>query len=147
MIVHRFMSEAEYQSLLKGKVLCNSTNHRKKGQKSSSIGFCFFVEDPEEAVHWLSGIVDLNWCVTLEVDDGFLIQSCGWYADESKMSLQRRLMLGQQVPMMKKVEYCRCRYSLDDVKFLGATDKYYHIYPTKEEQKRLMAEFLKKGYI
>ena len=147
MIVHRFMSEAEYQSLLNGEVLCNSTNHRNKGQNSSSIGFCFFVEDPEEAVHWLSGIVDLNWCVTLEVDDSFLIQSYGWYADESKMSLQRRLMLGQQVPMMKKVEYCRCRYSLDDVNFLCATDKYYHRYPTKDEQKLLMAEFLKKGYI
>lgn len=147
MIVHRFMGNSEYQALLSGKVLHNSTNHRKKRQRSSSVGFCFFTEDPSNAIHWLSGIVDLNWCVTMEVDDDFLVKSSAWYADESKFDASHYLMIGQSVPMIRREEYCRCRYSLDDVKIISATDEYYSKYPTREEQKKIMAEFLKKGYI
>ena len=56
MVVHRFMSDAEYEVLTAGGRLMNGTDHGASGNKSTSIGFCFFSEDPEVAVHWLSGI-------------------------------------------------------------------------------------------
>ena len=148
MIVHRFMSEAEYQSLVKGKMLYNNTNHCKsKGQRSSSVGFCFFIENPDEAVHRLSGIVDLDWCVTMEVDEGFLIQSYGWYVDEGKWDKSRVLRLGDSVPAIRRREYCRCRYSLVDVQILGATQKYKAMFPSKVKMKEVMKTFVKRGYL
>lgn len=51
MIVHRFMSEAEYECLIGGAKLMNATDHYKSGHKTDSVGFCFFPDDPDEAIH------------------------------------------------------------------------------------------------
>lgn len=41
------MSEAEYECLIAGGRLMNATDHhRERGQKTDSVGFCFFPEDP-----------------------------------------------------------------------------------------------------
>ncbi len=147
MVVHRFMSDAEYQSLINGKVLYNNTNHRKKNkQRSSSVGFCFFIEDPNDAVRWLGGVVDLDWCVTMEVDNGFLIQSCGMYADENKWQKDKVLKVGDSIPMVKRKEYCRCRYSLKDVKILKATQMFKSMCPSKKEMKCIIRSFVARGW-
>ena len=58
MILHRFMSEAEFERLLAGERLTNTTDfHGEQGRHTTSVGFCFFPEDPDEAIHWLRGIV------------------------------------------------------------------------------------------
>ena len=64
MKVHRFMSDAEYEVLLAGGKLMNGTVHGDRN-KSTSVGFCFFTEDPDKAIHWLSGCCYPDWCVTL----------------------------------------------------------------------------------
>ena len=69
MIVHRFMSDLEYQRLMAGETLTNTTVHAAEGRKSRSVGFCFFTESPEEAIHWLSFNVSTDWCVTFDIPD------------------------------------------------------------------------------
>ena len=109
MIVHRFMSEQEYRSLMAGKLLVNTSQH--EGWLTNSVGFCFFVEDPEEAIHWLSGITDPEYCVTMEIPSTMLIQSVGHYRNPAG-------------GVMDKVEWCTTEYSLKNVTVLSATDKY-----------------------
>jgi len=147
MIVHRFMSEGEYRKLIGGKALYNNTSHKSKRYRTTSVGFCFFREEPDEAIHWLSGVVDVDWCVTMEVSDDFLVKSVGMYADNSRCDIRKTLEVGMKIPMVRKEEYCRCRYSLADVKFLGATQKYRNEYPSRKEQRRITKEFLRNGKI
>lgn len=48
MILHRFCSSAEYDAFVRGEVLKNNTDHgaRRGYSVTSSVGFCFFSEDP-----------------------------------------------------------------------------------------------------
>lgn len=146
MIVHRFMSEQEAINLLEGKLLVNTTNHRKKyKRRTSSIGFCFFAENPDEAVHWLSGVVDLDYCVTMEVADGFLLKSFGLYLDEEKTDTSKPMNYQdfiREAKFKKREEYCRCRYSLKDVKILDITQKFKTMYPPRSEHKPLIAAMI-----
>ena len=82
MILHRFCSKEEFEAYQRGEVLVNETNHSlHRGYASTSIGFCFFVEDPDEAIHILSGIVDLDYCIKVEVDESFVAKSTGRYGN------------------------------------------------------------------
>lgn len=147
MIVHRFMSDREYKALLSGKIISNNTIHSKKGFHTTSKGFCFFPEDPDEARHWLAGIVDLDWCVTFEIDEKLLARSEAKYADHEKMDLSKPLNIQDKIEYKVRKEYCRFWYCLEIVKIIGVTDKYRNLYPSKEEFKRYMKEFMRKGVI
>ena len=68
MVVHRFMSAEEWRRLQAGQLLVNESKHR--GFRSESRGFCFTTDDPKEAIHYLSGNVDTDVCVTMEVPEG-----------------------------------------------------------------------------
>lgn len=120
MIVHRFMSMREYYALLAGKPLHNDTNHGAAGHKTDSVGFCFFPEEPDEAIHWLSFIVDADVCVTMEIPDSLLCKSKGRYRDVEKDNGS----LFDAVPMLWRTEYCLTDYSLQSVRILSVTDKY-----------------------
>lgn len=126
MTVHRFMSEAEYECLIAGGRLMNATDHAKeRGQLTTSVGFCFFAENPDEAIHWLSGCTYPDWCVTLEFPDGMLRETSATYRDPDKDNLMEGPILGGNRPTMQKREWCCTMYSLaDGVKVLAATDKY-----------------------
>lgn len=122
MIVHRFMSEDEFLSLRKGETLRNKSKH--EGYLTTSVGFCFFVEPPDEAIHWLSGCCDPDYCVTMDIDSAHLKSAIGHY---------RNPMGGK----MDKVEYCCTSYSLDIANILSYTDK-YRIY---SEYRRILRKF------
>ena len=116
MIVHRFMSEAEYDCLMSGAKLMNATDHSRSGQKTDSVGFCFFTEDPDEAIHWLSGCTYPDRCVTMEVPDTLL--------RPKRDNLNAPTPEGGR-PSMRKREYCTTQYSLaDGVRVLSSTDRY-----------------------
>lgn len=120
MILHRFMSKREYDALMAGKKLVNTTNHGAMGERSSSIGFCFFPEEPEEAIHWLSFLVDADYCVTMDITGQSVTASKGRYRDVEKDTGG----LGDNVPMLWRTEYCTTEYSLQTVKVLHVTDEY-----------------------
>lgn len=121
MIVHRFMSNEEYRKLMRGETLRNITVQKSIGNKSDSIGFCFFTEPPEEAIHWLSFIVNSDWCVTLEIPDGLLTKSKGRYRDVEKDRGRGPL---DEPAVMWRTEWCLQKYSLRDVRVIEATDKW-----------------------
>lgn len=124
MRVHRFMSEAEYDCLISGAKLTNYTDHASRGQKTNSVGFCFFAEAPDEAIHWLSGCTYPDCCVTMDVPDGLLRESYGIYRDPKRDDLFQPAPSGGR-PTMHKLEYCTTSYSLaQGVEVVGMTRKY-----------------------
>ena len=147
MIVHRFMSEKEYKALLTGKIITNNTIHARKGFKTTSKGFCFFTQDPDEAVHWLSGIVDMDYCVTFEIEEKLLARTQGKYADGEKFDPAKVMHIGDKIEYIVKQEYCRFWYCLDIVKILSVSTKYRNMYPTKDEQKKIIKDFFRRGYL
>lgn len=118
------MSDSEYECLIAGAKLMNATDHHAaRGQKTNSVGFCFFVEDPDEAIHWLSGCTYPDWCVTMEIPDDLLTESYGVYRDPVRDNLHAPAPKEGR-PAMTKREYCMTSYSLNEVKILEATDRF-----------------------
>lgn len=132
MILHRFMSEAEYEVLIAGGRLMNATDHHKEhGRKTTSVGFCFFPEDPDKAIHWLSGIVNTEVCVTLDIDESLLTESTGTYRDDEKDDIEGMSLLELMftpAPQIERKEYCLTEYSLDLAKVLGMTTEYVNYF-------------------
>jgi hypothetical protein len=118
------MSEAEYDCLISGAKLMNATDHSKSGHKTDSVGFCFFPDDPDEAIHWLSGCTYPDKCVTMEIPDSMLRESYGIYRDPKKDDLKRDPVAGGNRPTMRKREYCLTSYSINDVRILSVADRY-----------------------
>lgn len=117
------MSEAEYEGLIGGAKLTNAADHSKSGQRTDSVGFCFFAEDPDEAIHWLSGCTYPDCCVTMEIPDSLVRESYGIYRDPERDDLSQ--LMPSNLPTMRKREYCTTCYSLTDgVKVLTMTQKY-----------------------
>lgn len=96
MTLHRFMSKREYDALMTGEVLRNETDHGAMGQKTDSVGFCFFPEPPDEAIHWLSFIVDADLCVTMEIPDAMVRKSQGRYRDVEKDKSGEKMSVDSQ---------------------------------------------------
>lgn len=130
MILHRFMSEREFERYQNGEVLENNTDHRKNGEHTDSVGFCFFPEEPDDAIRWLSGIVTDDVCATFDVPGHLVRESCGTYCDPdaSDNSLGAMLedlfsaIMGDEMGntvRMEKVEHCCTEYSNETFRLLG----------------------------
>lgn len=117
MIVHRFMSDKEYQALVAGETLTNTTVHADNGQKSRSVGFCFFTEPPEDAIHWLSFIVTTDWCVTLDIPDQLLRESKARYRDPEHDSFKHPASIWRK-------EWCLKQYSSSTAHIVNASDQW-----------------------
>lgn len=120
MIVHRFMSNLEYQRLLKGDLMKNTTVHAQLSM-SESVGFCFFTEPPEEAIHWLSGNVTTDWCVTFDIPEQMLTKSRARYRDPEK----DKSILGKPVTKWR-TEWCTQEYSIHTVRVINSTGQWAH---------------------
>lgn len=129
MILHRFMSEREYHALILGKTLRNNTVHSRRGMHSTSFGFCFFAEDPEDAAHWLSGIVDFHWCVTFDVPDDRICRTKGEYASQDSNGFFDTTI---------RTEYCRTTYNSREFKIIDSTCKFNGRYPNKAESDEIL---------
>ncbi len=130
MILHRFMSEREFDRFKNGEVLGNNTDHHKSGKHTDSVGFCFFPEEPDDAIRWLSGIVTDDVCATFDVPEHLVRKSRGTYCDDdaSDNSLGAVLedlfsaMMGGEMEntvLMEKVEYCCTEYSNETFRLLS----------------------------
>ena len=131
MVVHRFMSAEEWRRLQAGQLLVNESKHR--GFRSESRGFCFTTDDPKEAIHYLSGNVDTDVCVTMEVPEGMLRKTKAIYRD-TKSDLNPTMLPTSlnDVPHVEKTEYCCTRYSLDKVKVISSTTEFSMVPGIKE---------------
>lgn len=117
MIVHRFMSDREYKRLMAGETLTNTTVHASLGRKSRSVGFCFFTEPPEKAIHWLSFNVDTDWCVTFDIPDNMLRKSKAHYRDPEHDSFEHPTSIW-------RTEWCLQEYSIRTVRVIKADNQY-----------------------
>ena len=91
------------------------------------MGFCFFPEDPDKAIHWLSGIVNTEVCVTFDIDESLLTESTATYRDSEKDNIEGMSFLDLiflPAPRIERKEYCMTEYSLDSVKVIDATKEY-----------------------
>lgn len=124
------MSEREFERYQNGEVLENNTDHRESGEHTDSVGFCFFPEEPDDAIRWLSDIVTDDVCATFDVPDHLVRKSRGTYCDPdaSDNSLGAILedlfsaMMGDEMEnavRMEKVEYCCTEYSNETFRLLG----------------------------
>lgn len=132
MIVHRFMSDLEYQRLMAGETLTNTTVHAHLGRKSNSVGFCFFTEPPEEAIHWLSFNVDTEWCVTFEIPENRLRRSRAHYRDPKNDSLEHHASIW-------RTEWCTKKYSIRTAHIISATNQWAQY---KEDLKKELVNML-----
>lgn len=147
MILHRFMSEHEFDQFRQGELLENDTDHRKDGADTDSVGFCFFPEEPDDAIRWLSGIVTDDVCATFDVPDHLVTKSRGTYCDPDKSDNSFGAMLAdiysammgwgmEGTVMMEKTEYCCTAYSARDFKLLR-----FEYSKRVKEQRRQIAEW------
>ena len=132
------MSVEELEQLLTGKKLYNFKNHKKLGNHSDSVGFCFMnYEDftPEEAWRFLRGINGLaiySVCAVFETNKK-LKKSKGRYAKYEK-TVEEEVEMIEKLPKNKQferlveyfnniqtfdtTEYCTTSYSLKDFKII-----------------------------
>lgn len=138
MEVFRFMSKLEFTKFMNGEVLKNTTDH-SNGNKTNSKGFCFLnLEEhkPEEAIHFLSGLVNLDYCVKFRTNKE-LNKTYGIYADSSqdKKILENGIKLddifelllevingGKNIQQVKIDEYCTEKYSNQYFELIGYTE-------------------------
>lgn len=116
MKLFRFMSFIEFEKYCAREKLVNMTNHNKdNGKATNSIGFCFFDYDqykPEEMLHSIFGVANVNICCVFETKCKYLKKSNGRYSQPvSKNKLRnRRIIIAD--------EYCITTYSQDNFKLL-----------------------------
>lgn len=146
MRVFRFMSNSEFEMYKTGKVLVNNNNHREKGFKSDSVGFCFFDEseiDIKQAIHFLSGLVSFDICAVFETDKNNLKQGYGVYKRNCKptgnlgIDLVIALMDNNT---MRRTEYSTKTYSKENFKLIKFSKKIWEQYTILEKQKDLKWE-------
>ena len=132
MKVFRFMSKTEFEDYQRGRDLLNTTDHAKEeSARTNSIGFCFLdleEYEPEQAFHFLCGLVSDERCAVFEVDEKYLHKSHGFYAKHDKetndtplfLDLFRR-MLAPELYGFTATEYCTMNYSNKHFKLLRWT--------------------------
>ena len=110
------MSRKEWEAFQDGKILINETDHNKNHSRSTSVGFCFTEDSPEDAWVYLAGVVDAAVCVTFDFPDGYLRKSCGVYADRSEGA-----KFGDKVI---KTEWCCEKYHRSIAKAVDVIDPF-----------------------
>ena len=113
MKVFRFMSKREFDKYMNGEELVNHTFHGTNAN-TNSVGFCFMKVDdfsPEEASHFLIGVVDPDVCAVFETEADFQA-TYGVYAKPlRKGTLEELLKKWRESSKVK--EYCTESYNKD----------------------------------
>ena len=120
--LYRFMGQAEYEALISGQTLTNTKNHAEDGSHTDSVGFCFTASPPFKSIHWLSGVVDTDYCVCIRISPRKVKKCRGRYGGGWKD------------------EYCCTSYKLDDIELVYASREWSHI-PNKRETDAILANF------
>lgn len=120
MILHRFMSRAEYDKYKAGEVLRNDTDHYREGKGgATSRGFCFFTGPVNEWAHRLNGLVTFDVLLTVEFSgenlDADVYVSIGRYCD-NPMAAYPQARLYREV--------CTTAYSRASMRLVSADFSY-----------------------
>ena len=115
----RFLSKKELDKLLEGKTLLNYTNHNMQGNRTDSVGFCFFdtSEPAEDRIEYLYGIVSMEAVIEIETDME-MKKGTGEYASPETRPTLEELLNGITYERELKTEYSTTKYSLDTVRLI-----------------------------
>ncbi len=140
MKVFRFMSKVEFEKYKHNFTLRNDKKH---DGKTNSIGFCFLnLEEytPEEAMHFLSGIVSFDICAVFETEEK-LNKTYGIYAKPidptgNIMADIINLLSGFN-DHFKANEYCITSYNKEKFKLLKYSENIWKQWNPTEIQENL----------
>ena len=130
------------KNLISGENLFNNTKHPAK---TNSVGFCFFnIDDfkPEEAMHFLSGIVNFDICAVFETDKN-LDKTYGVYAKpleqtEDVIEDLFNLLLGfKSTEGFQATEYSTTSYNNKTFKLLKYTENIWGQWNKPDKQSNL----------
>ncbi len=133
MNVFRFMSKEEFAKFNKGETLYNYKQHDKN--KTTSTGFCFFnLKDylPQDAMHFLSGIVSFDICAVFETDKSNLKERYGRYNKNTYT-----LFPSMFPAMFHATEYCTTQYSNKNFKLVKYSEDIWRQWKLIDEQEDL----------
>lgn len=140
MKVFRFMSKVEFEKYKRDFPLKNNTKHNGK---TNSIGFCFLNADeytPEEAMHFLSGIVTFDVCAVFETEEK-LNKTYGVYAKPIKSTgnpFEDLLnIFSGFTDRFTANEYCITEYNQKKMKLLKYSEEIWKQWNPAEEQTKL----------
>jgi hypothetical protein len=140
------MSADEFEKYKNGNKLINYKFHNGK---TNSVGFCFVsCEDfsPEEAMHFLSGVVNFDICAIFEVDKKLLHKTYGIYAEplkkfEENFSIEELINTLQGNGKTIKIdEYCTTFYNKSAFKLIKYSQDIWNQWNPFEMQKELKWE-------
>ena len=127
MQIFRFMSIEEFRKYYLGETLINTRNHHEFNQRTNSVGFCFFdLKDfkPEQAMHFLTGIVNTQICAIFDTDKK-MKQSYGRYHCLNKKPKLNVFSTYDDMIEYENAfiatEYCTTKYSNKDFKLIKYT--------------------------
>lgn len=140
MKIFRFMSKVEFEKYKNNFTLKNNKKHEGK---TNSVGFCFFnIEDfiPEEAMHFLSGIVTFDICAVFETEEK-MKKTYGIYAKPFKstgnpMEDLINLLMGF-TDRFTADEYCITEYNKNNMKLLKYSENIWKQWNPAEIQTKL----------
>ncbi len=140
MKVFRFMSNEEFKKYKNGETLINNTIHEAK---TNSIGFCFLnikEFEPEEAMHFLSGIVAFDVCAVFETKDK-MQKTYGVYAKPIKRTgnpMEDLLnIFSGFTDTFTANEYCTTEYNKETMKLLKYSEEIWKQWNPAGQQPKL----------
>lgn len=140
MKVFRFMSKVEFEKYRHNFTLRNDKKH---DGKTNSIGFCFLdIEEftPEEAIHFLSGVVTFDVCAVFETEEK-LNKTYGIYAKPLKSTgnpMKDLLnIFSGFTDKFTANEYCTTEYNQGTMKLLKYSEEIWKQWNPTEEQTKL----------
>ena len=138
----RFMSIEELGKYLRGEKLKNHTVWKDRGDKTDSVGFCFFddSESPEERLEYYSrGITCTTdvWAVFEQIGGEPLKKCTGIYRDPEKdnASIEQKMLEAftavlcgkfPDIPTMEVTEYSTTEYSQETLKLVAVGQESHH---------------------
>ena len=138
----RFMSIEELGKYLRGEKLKNHTVWKDRGDKTDSVGFCFFddSESPEERLEYYSrGITCTTdvWAVFEQIGGEPLKKRTGIYRDPEKdnASIEQKMLeaftavlhgVFPDIPTMEVTEYSTTEYSQETLRLVAVGRESYH---------------------
>ena len=127
------MSKEEFERFNNGETLYNYMQHDKN--RTTSTGFCFFnLKDylPQDAMHFLSGIVSFDICAVFETDKSNLKERYGRYNKNTYT-----LFPSMFPAMFHATEYCTTQYSNKNFKLVKYSEDIWRQWKLIDEQEDL----------
>ena len=127
MQIFRFMCIEEFRKYYLGETLINTRNHHELNQRTNSVGFCFFdLKDfkAEEAMHFLTGIVNTQICAIFDTDKKLKQTHGRYHSLNEKPKLKVFSNYDDMIEYENAfiaTEYCTKKYSNKDFKLIKYT--------------------------